>query len=89
MAIKNSKGKWICSVCRQVKKNPSEADACRDKHDIVYVGFERADLNRLLHFIYQPDPSLITQTMVSAMRTSLRLGIDKQDKIEYNGGRID
>lgn len=81
MALKNKYGKWICSVCKQVKKNPSEADACRDKHDIVYVGFERADLNRLLHFIYQPDPSLITDTMVTAMKTSLKLGLDKSTKI--------
>lgn len=81
MAIKNKRGQWICSVCRQIKKNPAEADSCRDKHDIVYVGFMREDLNRLLHFVYQPDPSLITETMVTAMKTSLKLGLDKQNKV--------
>lgn len=81
MAIKNKKGQWICSVCRHIKKNPTEADTCRDNHDIVYVGFERADLNKLLHFIYQPDPSLITDTMIAVIKNSLKLGLDKQNKV--------
>lgn len=80
MAIKNKRGEWICSVCGEVRKNPADADSCRDKHDIIYVPFLREDLNRLLHFIYQPDESLITETMVKTIRKSIKLGLDKNQK---------
>jgi hypothetical protein len=77
MAIKNKRNQWICSICRDVKKNPAEADACRDAHDIIYVPFQREDLNRLIHILYETDSPLTTESMMKAIRNSLKLGLDK------------
>ncbi len=81
MAIKNKRGQWACSFCNKAAKNPAEADACRDRHDLVYIPMERTDVNRLLMYIYQPNPELITDSMVKTIKRSLKFALDREQKV--------
>ena len=63
MAIKLPDGKYKCSWCNKVYPDPSKADACREKHDIVYVPMLKSDVNRLLQFMITKDEELLTKTM--------------------------
>ena len=65
--------KWKCSYCSKVYPQSSQADDCREKnHDLVYVQMSRADVDRLLKYIYMPQEELITETMIRSLRNGLK-----------------
>lgn len=67
MAIKLPDGRYKCSWCNKVYPDPTKADTCRDKHDIVYVPMLRSDVNRLMMFIHTKDEELITSTILISL----------------------
>jgi hypothetical protein len=71
MALKNNKGKYLCSYCEKQFSHPQEADQCRDSHDLIYIALTRTDLNRLLMFIRLKDDELLTESLVKSL-TKLR-----------------
>lgn len=68
MAIRDSIGGYKCSYCGKHWANQFDADICRDGHDLVYIVMQRADLNRLIQFIYTGERELITETMIADLR---------------------
>lgn len=72
MAIQTKDG-WKCSYCGKFHTHPELADSCRDGHDIVYVPIALDDLNRLIHFLYNPKHDLLEGTkVVQILRQALR-----------------
>jgi hypothetical protein len=68
MAIKDRvTGKYKCSYCNTEYLTPSEADACRDGHDLLYVQISKQDLNRLIMFIHLKDDTLLSKTLISSL----------------------
>lgn len=68
MAIKNKDKTFSCSYCGRVFPNIQLADSCRESHDLVYIQISKGDLNRLIHFIYSKDESLLTASMINALK---------------------
>lgn len=71
MAIKRG-SKYYCSYCNQGYAKPVDADACRTKHDLIYIGLSRSDLNHLLQFIHLRQEEHLTPTLVNNLRKYLR-----------------
>jgi hypothetical protein len=71
MAIKLPDGRYKCSWCNKIYPDPTKADTCREKHDIVYVPMLRSDVNRLLQFMTTKDEKLITTTMYQSLQRFL------------------
>ena len=71
MAIKLPDGRYKCMWCNKIYATPSEADNCRENHDIVYVPMLRSDINRLLQFMATKDEQLITETMYGSLQRFL------------------
>lgn len=79
MAIKTKLG-YICSYCRQVYPTDAKADACRNKHDLIYLALSKEDLNKLAQFIFSKDDTLITEGLYNAVQSGLkRAAIGKLD----------
>ena len=73
MAIKNKRGKYACFYCEKEYKISLEADTCRDSHDLIYIAMSRSDANKLLNYIYIPDPRILKDTnFVKFIRKALR-----------------
>ena len=67
MAVKLENKGYKCDWCNKVYPDPSKADSCRGKHDIVYVPMLKSDVNRLLQFMTTKDEELITETMYKSL----------------------
>ncbi len=76
MAIKLPNGKYSCSYCDRVYNTPTEADFCRDNHNLIYIPISKSDLNQLIHFLYMKDDSLLTKSMVKTLTTYLKGNTD-------------
>jgi len=72
VAIKNRKGEWICSYCKQVYPDPAAADSCREGHNLVYVAITKKELNHLLNFIYTGEEELIPPGLITRLKSYLR-----------------
>lgn len=73
MALKVRPGVWACGVCEKQYPDSAKADACRSSHELIYVAFTLAEINRLLNFIYTREESLITEAMVKKLSDQLRV----------------
>jgi hypothetical protein len=72
MALKVRPGVWSCAECGKLYPDSAKADACRSSHSLIYVGFTKEDLNRLLNFIYLKEEALITEDLVKKISSALR-----------------
>jgi hypothetical protein len=67
MANKNKNGEYVCSYCNKVYTHPTQADNCRDSHELIYVPITREDLNRLIQFIYLKQDELLTESLINSL----------------------
>lgn len=74
MAIRTREG-YKCNFCEKIYKNPTQADNCRDSHDIVYVPMTRTELNRLINGLYSEDISIIPDTLFITLRKIQRKSV--------------
>lgn len=82
MAIKKSNGKYACSYCHKEYALPTQADICRDGHDLVYVQLSREDVVRLLQFIATGEYKLLRPSLIRDLRRYARIKI-KADEETY------
>ncbi len=78
MAIKNKKGHWICSYCKKEYDQATDADTCRESHNLVYIALAQDDLNRLIQYIFTKDERLLNRreriviTLQEALKNSIK-----------------
>lgn len=72
MALRNSAGKYLCSICTKEFRSFQEADACRDSHQMLYVPLTQEELNRIVNFFYLKDDSLIKESLVKKLQAYAR-----------------
>lgn len=75
--VKITEKKYVCIICGKKWSLPTQADACRDTHDVVYVPFIRSDLNRLLLFITTKEEDLLTTSLIRTLRKYMRAKTDE------------
>lgn len=68
MAIKTIYGTYACGHCGKQFPSPSEADAHRDSHELIYVPFTKTDLNRLLNFITSKNEEYLTKSLMDTLQ---------------------
>lgn len=73
MAKRLVTGKYICTICHSEYSYESQADSCRDSHDIVYIPMTKTELNRLLHAIAFGDLSIIPDSLNATLKKYQRL----------------
>lgn len=71
MAIKTRLG-YQCSYCHKLFDSPQKADACRNKHDLIYIGMTGTDLQNLVNFIFTKDDRLISEGLYHALQKGLK-----------------
>lgn len=74
MSIKTVDG-YACSVCGIVYDNPTQADVCRDNHELLYVPMSRTELNRLLNALVLGDITIVPQSLLETLRKYARLQV--------------
>ena len=75
---KTKKKVYKCSYCGKAFPTQLRADSCRDSHDLIYVQLSRADVDKLIKFIYFKDDSLISPKLIEQLKRYTR-------KITQNG----
>jgi hypothetical protein len=75
MAIKKD-GKYLCGYCLKPYAQQMDAEGCKDSHELLYVALSKADLNRLINFIYTKDEQLLTESLIKNLKKYMR-GINK------------
>ena len=73
MALKQG-NKYKCSYCETVYTHEQQADACRDKHDLVYLQISKTDLNKLVNFLYLKNDELLTPSLIKVLTRHLHRG---------------
>ena len=71
MAIKQGK-LFACSYCGMTYTSDDKADACRNKHNIIYLPISSDDLIRLIFFVYQKNDDLITPSLMRTLNKYLK-----------------
>ncbi len=66
MALRQG-NKYKCSYCGTLYTHEQQADACRDKHELIYLPISKADLNRLVNFLYLKYDDLLTPTLIRVL----------------------
>ncbi len=74
MSIKTKDGKYQCFYCLKSYSSPVSADSCREEHDIAYLPLSRSDINKLLNYMFIPDPKIIQGTRIAEI---LQKGLKK------------
>lgn len=69
-----------CSFCKKEYQNPLLAEACEKSHSLIYIAIPKAELMRLIQFIYTGDRDLITEEMVTRLTQYSRV-----KETQYNG----
>jgi hypothetical protein len=72
MAVKSSRGEWLCGYCGAPYTDATQADVCRDSHNLIYVAFTSQDLNSLLHFVYSGDEQYLTDSLMNTLQIYLK-----------------
>lgn len=72
MALQIRPGIWGCSYCQKTYTNATEADACRETHELIYVPLTKTDLNRLLNFIWSKNEKYLTKSLMDTLSKYLR-----------------
>ncbi len=67
MAIKNETGKYKCSYCDKLYDDPTQADTCREGHNLIYVPLTRDDINSLIAFLYTKNEKHLKETAVKQL----------------------
>jgi hypothetical protein len=67
MAEKTLDGKYRCTYCGKIYSQPVMADACLEKHDLIYVPISRPDLGRLIQFIHLKQDTLLTESLLKSL----------------------
>jgi hypothetical protein len=76
MAIKIASNKFKCPYCDFTAPTFQVVDEHRDKaHDILYIPMERADVDRLIKFIFFKDENLIRPEMLKVLQVALKKSI--------------
>ncbi len=73
MAIKHKSGKYQCSYCLQLYDTPTEADTCREKHELIYIPFTRKGLQSILTFLYTKNEKDLDEKTVQILLKYNRL----------------
>lgn len=83
MAITMNDGTYACSVCGERYKVSSQADGCRDSHQLLYIPISKTELNRLLNAIMMDDAKLVPAHLISTLQKYARLQsiLDSQEKV--------
>jgi len=71
MAYKTLLG-YECSYCRKLYDSAQKADACRNRHDLIYLGISKEDLQNLVHFIFNKDDKLISEGLLKTLQGGLK-----------------
>lgn len=92
MAIKTKTG-YACGYCKKEYKGQtaiSDANNCKESHNLIYIQLSKEDLHRLLMFIFSKDDSVLSETIVERLqaylKTSFDLAITKKADKEMNSG---
>lgn len=72
MAIKK-RGKYLCSYCYKEYVDATQADVCRDTHDLIYVPLTREDILALNAFLYTKNDKDLTESLVRQLRKYRKL----------------
>lgn len=67
MAIKLIDG-FACSICGKVFPQASQADVCREQHDMLYIPMSRTELNRLLNALVLNQVELVPDSLYTTLR---------------------
>jgi len=59
--------RWRCKVCGLEYVNEAYAFSCEQSHERVLVEFDREDLMRLTQFLFNPDPALLTESLMRTL----------------------
>lgn len=67
MVTKIIDGGYKCDECGNIFKNKKFAEYCEASHDIIYVAFKREDLFKLMNYLINPDPSLLSKSLMDTL----------------------
>jgi len=65
-------GKYLCGYCLKPYDKPFDAEACKDSHELIYVPLSKADLNRLINFIYSKNDSYLNENLVNILKRYMK-----------------
>ncbi len=74
MAIKTKTG-YACAYCKkEFKSNTalSDAENCKESHNLIYLAISQEDLNNLVNFIYSHDERLLKNNIVERLQKYLK-----------------
>lgn len=74
MAIKTKNG-YKCGYCGKLytgQNGITDADKCKESHNLIYVALSPEDLNRLLMFIYSKDDRVLSESIVDRLQSYLK-----------------
>lgn len=76
MAIKLKNGKYACGYCKTEFTNPTDAEACKENHNLIYVAISKADLNKLLLFIFSKEDKILPNDLIERLQRYLKNSFD-------------
>jgi len=77
-------GGYQCGYCKKFYTNPTDADNCKESHDLIYVALSKEDLSRLIMFLYSKEDKLLTGSLVETLQKYQKGGfnLDIIDKVK-------
>jgi len=66
------KGKYLCGYCLKPYAKQFEAEGCKDSHELVYVPLSKADLNRLINFIYSKNDDYLNENLINVLKRYIK-----------------
>ncbi len=74
MALKTKLG-YKCAYCgKEFTTNTamSDAEVCKESHNLIYLALSKDDLHRLIQFIYSKDDRLLGDTLVDRLQNYMK-----------------
>lgn len=78
MAIKTKNG-YACGYCKKEYSGMngiSDAEACKESHNLIYLQLSQDDLQRLLMFIYSKEDRVLGDSIVDRLQSYLKNSFD-------------
>lgn len=78
MAIKTKEG-YACGYCKKEyfgRNAISDAETCKESHELIYLQISKEDLQRLLLFIFNKDESVLPANLVERLQSYLKTSFD-------------
>lgn len=75
MAILKKNNMYACGFCGKEFKRATDADSCKQGHNIMYLALTPTEINRLLNFIYTKEDSFLDQSTIERIRMLARQAV--------------